>query len=164
MKLSTLFPEPFIDLKAFREVGFPREKVWAWMLTHPCELLATEGFHAHVDPPTLPLCKGDRIMVRHEFPLGLRENRYARINKLAPYVIGFGEVAERGVYDFFPHSYRFSVAELGPETSVVGFDVRGRFRIPGGRWLWMPWFQHIAPGRLENLLGRLDEALAKDLK
>lgn len=163
MILETLFPEPFIDLKAHREVAFPRQRVWEWMITHPAELLATEGYHARVEPARLPIAKGDRIMIHHELPLGIRESRHARINKLAPYVIGFGEVSEPGVYDFFPHSYRFSLAELDAETTVVGFDIRGRFRIPGGRFLWMPWFRQLAPARLQNLLGRLDLQLCEAL-
>ncbi len=163
MPWTELFPDPAIDVIGYREVGFSREAVWDWMLTHPCELLATEGFHARVDPPTLPLRKGDRILIHHELPLGYRERRYARINKLEPYVIGFGEVARPGVYDFFPHSYRFRLAELDAARCIVRFDVRGRFRIPGGRVWWMPWFQHTAPRRLEQLFDRLDDALRRDL-
>ncbi len=163
MSLDALFPDPFVDLIRYREIALPREEIWDWMLTHPCELLAVEGFHARIDPPALPLRKGDAIRIHHVFPLGYRESRSARINKLTPYVIGFGEVADPGVHDFFPHSYRFRVAELDADRSVVGFDVRGRFRIPGARWLWMPWFSRIAPGRLDEALERLEQALARDL-
>ena len=166
MILDALLPDTTIDICGFREVPFPRAKIWEWMLTHPVELLGTEAFHARVEPPSLPLAKGDKIMIHHEFPVGrlrYRESRYARINKLAPFVIGFGEVALPGVYDFFPHSYRFRLAELDADTTVVGLDLRGRFRIPAGRLLWMPWFQRIAPGRLQNMLARLDAVLCRAL-
>lgn len=164
MDLAQLFPEkPIIDVRAFREIRFPRERVWEWMITHPCELLQVDSLHARVEPPELPLAKGDRILVHHEFPLGYRERRYAQINRLEPYVIGFGELVEEGRFDYFPHSYRFSVAELDAGTCIVGFDLRGRFRIPAARWWWMPIFRQLAPGRLEAALRRLERSLAEGL-
>ena len=163
MKLADLFPDPFVDLAGYRKVAFPRERVWQWMLTHPCELLGVEGFHARIERPELPLAKGDRIRIHHELPFGYRESRDARINKLVPHEIGFGEVADPGVYDFFPHSYRFTVAKQDEHSCVVGFDVRGRFHIPAARLVWMPWFQWLAPRRLDAALERLDALLRRDL-
>ena len=163
MILDTLFPDTSIAYQGYRKIAFPRPKIWEWMLTHPVELLGSVDFHERVEPPALPLAKGDKIMIHHAFPLGYRESRYARINKLAPFVIGFGEVALPGVYDYFPHSYRFRLAELDADTTVVGLDLRGRFQIPGGRVLWMPWFRLLSPFLMENTFDRLEAAVREGL-
>ncbi len=165
MRLTDVFPDDAtIDLERFRKIGFPREAVWEWMLGHPCELLSIDPLHARVEVPGLPLEKGDRILIHHEFPLGYRERRYAQINKIEPYVIGFGELTEEGRFDYFPHSYRFSVADLDSESCVVGFHLRGRFRFPAARWWWMPWFRQIAPARFEDALDELEASIREGLR
>ncbi len=152
--------QPIVDLHRYREVRMPRDDVWAWFLAHPGRLLALDPLHARVEPVDLPLERGSRTLVHHEFPLGYREERVAQVTVLRPHVIGFGERVVRGT-DWFPHSYRFDVAELDAGTSIVGFHLRGRFRMPGARWWWLPWFTRLAPTRIDQALARLEDALLR---
>lgn len=162
--MPSLFPPtPIVDYSGYRELPFARERVWRWMLDHPAELLALDPFHARVEAPPLPLERGVRIPIDHEFPFGYRERRDARINALRPYVIGFGEVRNRG-YDAFPHSYRFKLGEAEPNRTILCFDIRGRFRLPAARFWLVPVFDQIAPGRIRRGLARLAATIHAHLR
>ena len=151
---------PVVDLRRYREVGAPRSEVWDWFLSRPEELMALDPLHARIEPVGLPLRRGSRVLIHHEFPLGYREDRVAQVTVLRPFVIGFGERVVSGT-DWFPHSYRFSLAGLDDRTCVVGFHLRGRFRMPGARWWWLPWFTRLAPARIDQALVRLEAALLR---
>jgi len=134
------------------------------MLANPCELLGFDPLHARVEPPELPLRKGMRIWIHHEFPFGYRERRYAQINRLEPYTIGFGELRAPGRRDYFPHSYSFTLDALGSAECIVQFRLRGRFRIPAARWWWLPWFRWSSPRRTEQALARLEASLLRGMQ
>ena len=147
-----------VDVERVWELAAPRDALWEWMLDPGLRLFEVNGFHESARLLDDELRRGSRVRVDHCFFGVYRQRRVAKINTLADYEIGWGELAEGG-NDFFPHSQRFRIEATGSRRCRLSNRLRGRVDVPAAPLWWMPWFRVVAPRVLDAEMREIATAI-----
>jgi ligand-binding SRPBCC domain-containing protein len=136
----------------------PADTVWHWM-SDVRRLLSLNLFHAAVTYPEPVRQSGLRIPVRHSIFGLYRRTRMARIHTYEKYVVAWGELQEEGI-DRFPHSQSFKVVPIDAQTCMIINRLRGKFRLPAGRYWFLPFYRWLAPRLLADENRQIAAAVA----
>jgi hypothetical protein len=134
------------------------DAVWQWM-ADVRRLLSLNIFHAAVEYPEPVTRAGLRVPIRHNICWLYRQTRIAYIRAYRPYFVAWGELQEGGI-DRFPHSQSFTVVPIDTHSCVIINSLRGKFRIPGVRYWFLPFYRRLAPRLLDHENRRIAAAVA----